>query len=54
MKWILYGLATIAFVFILRHFLPASDGVATTVGDFPIKWFMLCGAGFLVLATRIK
>jgi hypothetical protein len=54
MKWIIYLLATVAFVFILRHFLPASNGVATTVGDFPIKWYMLCAGGFFLLATRVK
>ena len=54
MKWVIYLLATVAFVFILRHFLPASNGVATTVGDFPIKWYMLCAGGFFLLATRVK
>lgn len=48
MKWVIYLLATVAFVCILRHFLPASNGVATTVGEFPIKYWMLGGFGFAV------
>jgi hypothetical protein len=54
MKWLVYLLATIAFVFVLRHFLPASNNVATMVGDFAVKWWMICAAGFFILATRVK
>lgn len=54
MKWIVYLLATVAFVFILRHLLPSSDNVATTVGTVGLKWWMFAAAGFIYLASRVK
>jgi hypothetical protein len=54
MKWIVYLLATVAFVAILRHLLPSSDSTAVTVGTVSVKWWMFAAAGFLFLASRVK
>ena len=54
MKWIVYLLATLAFVAVLRHLLPSSENTAITVGTVSIKWLHLAGAGFLFLASRVK
>jgi len=54
MKWIVYLLATLAFVAVIRHLLPSSENTAVVVGTVSLKWWMFGAAGFLFLASRVK
>lgn len=52
MKLMVVILATIAFVFVLRHFMPTVEGVAFYLGQVPIKWWHLGAVGFAIFATK--
>ena len=54
MKLLIIVLATIAFVCILRAFMPSSDNTAILIGTFPIKYWSIAAACFAVFASRVK